>query len=242
MKIESRIRTLFRRFGLDIHRYYRDEPHESKLLKMYGVEAIFDIGANIGQSAQGFRSYGFGGKIVSFEPVDHLFSVLSECAQIDANWFAEKLALGAVATTSNIFVSGGHAGASSMLEMTDLVSELAPDQAVTHQQRVDVSTVDEMVKKHYPNGDRLFLKLDVQGYEAQVLAGAAIAFSKIVGMRLELGLVESYRGESLLYDVLPSMYRQGFRAVAMEPAWVNDKTDELLQMNVTLFRVERVQQ
>ena len=129
-----------------------------------------------------------------------------------------------------------------MLEMTDLVSELAPDQAVTHQQRVDVSTVDEMVKKHYPNGDRLFLKLDVQGYEAQVLAGAAIALSKIVGIRLELGLVESYRGESLLYDVLPSMYRQGFRAVAMEPAWVNDKTDELLQMNVTLFRVERVQQ
>ena len=242
MKIESRVRALFRRFGLDIHRYYPDEPHEGKLLKKYGVESIFDVGANIGQSAQGFRSYGFDGKIVSFEPVEHLFTILSANAQTDANWLVEKLALGAVAATADIFVSGGHAGASSMLEMTDLVRELAPDQAVTHQQRVDVSTVDEMVKKHYPNGDRLFLKLDVQGYEAQVLAGAANALSKIVGIRLELGLVESYRGESLLYDLLPLMYRQGFRAVAMEPAWASEKTDELLQMNVTLFRVERIQQ
>lgn len=62
---------------------------------------------------------GYSGKIVSFEPVSHLYEQLSLNAKSDPLWFTEKLAVGRSACQVEIHVSGGHAGASSVLEMTD---------------------------------------------------------------------------------------------------------------------------
>lgn len=240
MSIRSSLHSILRAAGIEVHRYRSRKPFEGELFAKYEVDAVFDIGANVGMSAEGFRAFGYGGLIVSFEPVKNLFSELAARAAADNQWHAEKLALGASPASSVIHVSGGHGGASSLLEMTSLVRDLAPDQAVTHSQPVTVSTVDLMSEKYYPTGDRLFLKLDVQGYEARVLEGARDTLSRVVGIRLELGLVESYRGELLLHEVLPSLYAQGFRAVAIDPAWIDSRTSELLQLNVTLFRVNRL--
>jgi FkbM family methyltransferase len=76
------------------------------------VDTVFDIGANIGQSAQGFRKIGYRHKVVSFEPVSHLYARVRANAAADPLWDVENVALGTEEGRQVIHVSGGHAGAS----------------------------------------------------------------------------------------------------------------------------------
>ena len=55
---------------------------------------VIDVGANTGQYAHQLRSSGYGGKIVSFEPVKDAFEFLSENAKHDPNWITIQAALG----------------------------------------------------------------------------------------------------------------------------------------------------
>ena len=208
------------------------------LLELYGVEAIFDIGANIGMSAEAYRAAGFQGPIVSFEPVPSLYAELERRSQADPQWQAVPLALGSHCGHAVIHVTGGHAGATSLLQMTENVVKHAPDQAVVDTQRIEISTLDDVIAEYYPDGDRLFLKIDVQGYERRVLEGARMSLPRIVGMKLELSLVENYRGETLITEMLPMLYDVGYRVVSIERAWGNESTQEIFQVDVTCFRVE----
>src|SRR5688500_11538030 len=85
---------LLARFGLEIHRRTPSAPSR-RFLEQYGVDTIFDVGANIGQSALHYRAIGFEHKIVSFEPVAHLFAQLRAQAAHDPLWEVENVALGA---------------------------------------------------------------------------------------------------------------------------------------------------
>jgi FkbM family methyltransferase len=237
--IRSMVRDLFHRVGFDVHRYRPPAASPASTLLRFGVEAIFDIGANIGTSGIAFRAAGFQGPIVSFEPVAHLFDELSRRSQGDPLWRVEALALGASPGLADINVTAGLGNASSLLAMTDNVRRHAPDQQVIRSESVRVSTVDEVVKKYYPHGDRLFLKIDVQGYERHVLEGSQATLPRILGLKLELSLVENYSGESLLVEMLPFLYSLGFRAVTIEPAWINRTTGEIFQVDLTCFRTDR---
>lgn len=232
------LRQVFRSIGLDIRRYNPSSPDMQRMLTLYGIDTIFDIGANAGQSGDHFRSLGFKGKIVSFEPIRYLFHKLEAKACRDPLWYVENVALGLNAGKAEINVSGGHAGASSLLEMTDNVKNNAPDQIFFRKEQVEVTTLSAMLAKHYPCGNRCFLKIDVQGYEKNVLEGGLDSLDRVIGMKVELSLVENYEGEPLLNDMLPFLCDLGFRSVSFENGWGNVKSGELYQVDCIAFRTD----
>lgn len=234
------VKRALRSLGVELTRYTPSADVLERMLTIHGVDIVFDIGANTGQSGEYFRSIGYSRKIVSFEPVEHLFLQLQARAASDPHWRVENLALGKTAGEAKINVSGGHAGASSILELTENVSLNAPDQRVVGKERVKVTTLDAMLAKHYPQGDRCFLKIDVQGYEKRVLEGGLGGIDRVVGLKIELSLVENYRGETLLGDMLAFLYGLGFRAVSFENGWGNATTGELYQVDCTLFKPKAV--
>lgn len=215
-----------------------DEDLLSKLFSLYGVDIIFDIGANIGQSGEHFRHIGFKREIVSFEPVDFLYAELQRRAEKDVGWHTRNIALGDQPGQVAINVSGGHAGASSILEMTDNVRINAPDQAVVRQEIIAIDTVDAMMATYYPHGDRCFLKIDTQGYERNVLAGAAQSLERVIGIKLEMSLKKNYEGETMMTEMIPHLYELGFRLVHLEDGWSNAESKELYQVDGTFFRTE----
>ena len=226
--------------GLDVRWYIpRPEHALSTLLELYGVDTVFDIGANIGNSGEYLRNIGFKGRIVSFEPVTDQYRRLEQQAARDPRWFCEQLAIGDTRTELEINVSGGGGSASSFLVMTDTIKENAPELRYTGRERVRVETIDSLIDRYYPEGDRLFLKLDVQGYERKVLDGAAQSLHRVVGMKIELSLVSSYENEVLIYDMLPHLYGLGFRLHGIEAAWSNRETQEVYQVDGFLFRPDK---
>lgn len=235
------VRRAFNLLGLDLKRHVPRPTHTlPTLLELYGVETVFDIGANIGMSGQYFRNVGFAGKIVSCEPVSRYFKELERKSAADPAWLCENTAVGERAGELEINVTGGGGGASSFLQMTPAVTEHAPELAVVSKERVKVTTLDALARKHYPAGDRLFLKLDVQGYERNVLEGGPETLSRVVGLRVELSVLKCYEGEPLLCDMLPYLDGLGFKLCGIEPAWSDERTQEVFQLDGIFCRPERV--
>jgi FkbM family methyltransferase len=238
--MKSFLKTTLRSFGVNLRRY--DPTHDlSELLRLYRVETVFDVGANAGMSGRYFRNLGFKGKLVSFEPVGRYYKLLTREADGDSLWTCENAALADAEGEQEINVSGGEGGASSFLNKTGETWESAPEFDYVGRERVRVTTVDAAAAKHYPEGDRLFMKLDVQGYERKVLEGAKQTMPRIVGLRVELSVSQTYEGEPSMFEMMSYLYGLGFHLCAVEAAWSNATTREIYQMDGVFFRVEAVQ-
>ena len=82
----DKLKAILNRFGIEISRYRDPVPAGLKLLlDKYDVDLILDVGANSGQSAHYFRTIGYNGKIISFEPIRDLFHQLQKLADTDSN-------------------------------------------------------------------------------------------------------------------------------------------------------------
>lgn len=233
------IKSVLHTFGLNIRRY--DPTHDlSELLRLYRVETVFDIGANAGVSGRYFRNLGFKGKIVSFEPVGQYYRLLVQEADGDPLWICENAALSDAENEQEINVSGGSGGASSFLKKKGTAWKSAPELEYIGRERVRVTTVDRAALEHYPVGNRLFLKLDVQGYERKVLEGAAETMHRVVGLRIELSLSPYYEGEPSMSEMIDYLYQSGFRLCAIDEAWSDLRTREVFQLDGVFFRVAAI--
>lgn len=88
-------RLWLRRCGFDLHRYAwwqdaRERRH--RLYKAKGIDLVLDVGANIGQFHDEIRRDGYGGDIISFEPLSNAIAERRRRAE-DARWQLRQLAL-----------------------------------------------------------------------------------------------------------------------------------------------------
>src|ERR1700679_607439 len=94
--IKTTVRKAFHLLGFDL-RYFKDSE-EGILRNLIGrlhPVAVLDVGANIGPYGSMLRGVGYGGVIISFEPLSSAHEKLSVEAGTDSNWIvAPRAALG----------------------------------------------------------------------------------------------------------------------------------------------------
>ncbi|HXU82134.1 MAG TPA: FkbM family methyltransferase, partial [Polyangia bacterium] len=61
-------------------------PEITDLLAQQQIDAVLDVGANVGQYALLLRSWGYRGRIISFEPLSAQFQQLKAQADRDPAW------------------------------------------------------------------------------------------------------------------------------------------------------------
>jgi FkbM family methyltransferase len=86
------------------------------------------------------------------------------------------------------------------------------EEATTYKKDVvamQMQTLDELVARR-DLGTRCFMKLDVQGYEVEVLRGAKATLAKTEVVLMEVALLEYNAGAPLINQVLSFMEEQGF--------------------------------
>jgi hypothetical protein len=89
-----------------------------------------------------------------------------------------------------------------------------------------------------PN-DRLWIKLDVQGYEHTVLDGAMQAIAQTRVVESELSLVPLYEGQHLYRDIIDQLESLGFGLVSIERGFTDPNTGHVLQVDGIFVRHER---
>lgn len=201
-----------------------------EILKQYHFDLILDVGANTGQYAQSVFNAGFKGRIVSLEPVGNAFRILKKKADQHKRWIAFQMALGDTDGTILINVSKNSAS-SSIMNVNKTHLEAAPDSVYVSKEDVPIFRLDSVIQRLTEDiaHQRIFLKIDTQGYEKKVIEGARKALSMIDGIQLEMSLVELYTGESTYLEMIDFMNNLGFQLFSLEPGYSNPVTKQLLQ-------------
>lgn len=232
------VRRLARRVGLDVRRFRPESSptaRRTRLLDRERVDVVLDVGANEGQYARELRLGGYGGRIVSFEPLGAPYGALSRHAQGDPSWETRQLALGDHDGEVALNVAAD-TQSSSLLRMTGRHAASASASATVTTELVRVATLDGVAAEVLPAGSRPFLKLDVQGYEDRVLDGAARSLEAVRGLEAELSLVELYEGQALIGPMLERLGGLGFACVGIEPEFVDPQSGRVLQVNALFAR------
>lgn len=169
----------------------------NSLFEMMGITVVLDVGANAGQYGKYLRATGYQRRIVSFEPLSSAYKRLAEEAALDPKWTTCNYALGSEDRTSEIFMSS-NSWSSSILDILPEHTRAAPDSKYVAKEVISVKTLDSLFDKHVAAGEKVFLKIDTQGYTKHVLNGANNSMSRISGVFVEMSLVPLYAGEPLI--------------------------------------------
>ena len=233
------LHKLLQGFGYDIHRFHAAALPEAQLacaLRSRGFNLVLDVGANAGQFGLKLRDHGYGGRIVSFEPLEEPRQQLIEAADADALWeVAERAAIGDRDGEIDIHVSA-NSYSSSALDVLDSHLHAAPDSRYVGSERVPLRCLDAVALPYLHPDSVAFLKIDTQGFEDRVLDGAARILPRIGGIQLELSVVPLYSGQKLLPEMLERLRSLGFALWGIWPALVEPDTGRVLQVDATFFR------
>lgn len=227
--------------GLDITRYnpeHSDSARLAHLLRSYRIDCVVDVGANAGQYAKGLRKLGYRGRIVSFEPQSAAHAALRAASAKDPLWdVPDAVAIGDFDGETDINVAANSLS-SSIRPMAAAHADAAPYSRYNGKEKVRVARLDSVCDTAIGNATRPYLKIDTQGFESQVLAGAAGCLKRFVGVQVELSLVELYVGQELFFDIAERLRQQGFGMVGLMPGFVDPRTGHLLQADGLFFRQE----
>ena len=194
------------------------------LLEFHRVDLILDVGANVGQYASGVFSSGYRGRIVSFEPLAGPNAALLRASRDNPRWeVATRTCLGDREGEIEVNVSENSI-ASSVLPLTADHLRASPLARFVSSERVPVARLDSIADQYLADSRAPFLKIDVQGYEQQVLDGATETLKKLHGLQIELSLVPVYEGQSLLTEQLVFLERLGFSVYRFFPSFPDVRT------------------
>jgi FkbM family methyltransferase len=194
-----------------------------QFFKIYKINTVLDIGANIGQYALWLRESGYKGRIISFEPLSEAYQHLLINSKKDPNWIiAPRMALDNEEGEKFINIASNYVS-SSILKMSDILIKAATETVYMCTEKIYITQLDNIVGKYLKINNNIFLKIDVQGYALQVLEGASKILPKIKGMQIELSLVHLYEGQSLYHNMLDYIINLGFELYDILPVFSDKK-------------------
>lgn len=126
------------------------------------VSVVFDVGANVGQSAEKFRDTYPNARIFCFEPVSSTYQELKRRVSKYERIETFKLAFGNIACLKSIHINP---------DPTSMVNSFINDFTLGMTEVVKVQTLDDFcIENKIENID--LLKIDAEGFEMEVLKGA----------------------------------------------------------------------
>lgn len=239
-KIKKIIKGIARKFGYDIIPFNPGSSHEAfllKIIKKFEIDVILDVGANSGQYGRYLRNIGYAKHIISFEPMKTAYEKLSKVCEKDKMWFCENVGLGASKTEAVIHIAK-NSQSSSLLEMAKSHIKGAPDSVYIGEEMIKIETLSYYKNSLLKKGKNIFLKIDTQGYEKEVLDGALELSNHIKIIQLELSFKELYKRAPIFNEMIQYMNKLGYYLISLEKVFSDVNTDELLQVDGMFIKNE----
>ena len=215
--------------------------HLRRFFQHFGVDCVFDVGANAGQYALELRhGVGFAGPIVSYEPIPELAAGLREMAKRDPQWHIEALALDREAGPATFHVMAADVFSSLNGPAEDQPAIFEGMNEVTRQIEVMRSTLAIELPRWREKLQfrRPFLKVRTQGSDLAVVEGAGESIAGFVGLQSELPIRRIYTGASSFEEMMAAYGARGFELSAFTQQLANTASHfpMLLQTDCIMFR------
>ncbi len=164
------------------------------------ISLVFDVGANVGQSAIKFKEAFPDTRLYCFEPVKRTFDVLKKNTAVFSDIFCHNFALSSSYGEATIYVTS-QSTTSSLIKPTDFLrSEV-----------VDIQTINRFVLENHIERIDL-LKIDTEGFDLNVLKGAEnmLSTGQISFVLIEVGFQPGDTSHVLLEDISSYLFAKGF--------------------------------
>lgn len=178
------------------------------MLRRLQPNFILDVGANRGQFTLDALIAAPGAEIHAVEPLEEPYRTLSRVTRRCTRVRLSQCALGSRIGTATLFVAAAD-DSSSLLPIGALQQSIYPGTESERTVPVRVVTADYLLRDvEVPQ--RSLLKLDVQGYELEVLRGAATHLRHFQWVYSEVSFVRLYDGQALAAEVIDYLSLHGF--------------------------------
>ena len=173
LSISDRLRTA-RGVARSLRIYYGNRPRRDAMARLYrrfvrAGDLVFDVGAHVGDRIAAFRR--LGARVVAVEPQPALQTTLKLLRWWDGAVVIEPVALGGAEGSVELKLNLDNPTVSTASRDFIRAAAGAPGwegQAWTTSIKVPMTTLDALIARH---GAPAFIKIDVEGFEAEVLAG-----------------------------------------------------------------------
>jgi FkbM family methyltransferase len=228
LKSLHRQRLWLRRYGFEVISKERGTLlglHLSRLFDQYQINVVIDVGARRGEYGKWLRRNGYKGWIISFEPVAESFGFLAKTAARDPRWQAYNLALGRERGEGKINVTRLTFFSSFRNPSPYAFEAFGSQPTVKSSETVTVSTLDEMFDQIMSgkSDPHVYLKLDTQGWDLEVLEGAAQSLTRVTALQTEIATLAIYEGMPMMRDSLDFLERTGFAISGLFPVNLDGK-------------------
>ena len=178
------------------------------VLKKKDFLTIIDIGANRGQFSLAAKKFNPKAKIISFEPLSQPAKIFRKIFHGDPLVVLHESAIGPLKAEATIHISSKD-DSSSLLAISPLQSDIFPGTQEVATSIVDIGPLDNFIDGKIIVGPAL-LKLDVQGYEYEALAGCETLLSNFDYVYCECSFLELYEKQKMASDVISWMASKNF--------------------------------
>lgn len=199
MSVKAKIRTyLARRFESP------EIPFALERLARNGFkpDCIFDVGAYRGDFARFCLGIWPAATIACFEPLPDKVKELEELTSTNPKVRVFPGLLGAQPQEA-VYL---HECETASSVLTENVNKDIPAQ------QYPMRTVDQIVEEHFAGRFPEFLKLDVQGYELEVLKGAERSLPRMKALLAEVNLLDIHEGAPLFAEFVAWLNERGWVA------------------------------
>ena len=184
-----------------------------EILKGLGdIKCLVDVGANVGQFSLLCKIVHPKAFIHAFEPLNRAADTFQKVLGHQPNVVLYRHAIGSEAADQCMNVTAS-ADSSSLL-VPDAQSRIYPGTHVVFKEAIRVLPLQDVICDEDIRSSAL-LKIDVQGYEGEVLKGSERILDRFNWIYCEASFLELYVGQPLAHEIIGWLAARGFRLVSV---------------------------
>jgi FkbM family methyltransferase len=203
------------------------DKNSTKWLVNKNFKTIVDVGANEGQFALKMRKLFPVAKIHSYEPLPHVYQKLLKQFEGDENFLAYNYALGNKNEESQIYLNE-YSPSSSLLKMKDEHKKHFDFARKETACNIKIKRIDDVMKIETLQKPVL-LKIDVQGFEEQVIQGGTAFIGGCDMIIIEVSFKELYATQPLFHTIYQLLNSLGFKYGGNYEQLVSPEDGSILQ-------------
>ncbi len=198
---------------------------------------VVDVGANTGQWSGMLLNCVTPEKLIIIEPLPDAFAALRKKFGNSGRVELHNVAIGERESVETLKITRDTTGASLLQPREEMRAVIGSNWTITSEVQVRMTTLDRLL---VDLAEISLLKIDVQGYEKAVLAGAKQTLLKTKFLLIELNFMSQYDGGSWLGEIHEILTRDFgfFLANASQPQVLNGRASmcDGLYVNPKLVR------
>ena len=181
---------------------------EHRMVLSNRLATVVDIGSNRGQFSLACLKWAPKARVFAFEPQPRPCEIYRQIFSPLSNFLLHEVAIGPTRCQNILHLSASD-DSSSLLPISDNQQSIYPGTEEVGVMQVHVAPLEDFISLSQLIAPAM-LKIDVQGFEFDVLKGSETLLSKFSFIYCECSFIELYTGQKLAPEIIQWLNQKGF--------------------------------